>query len=102
MNGTDRISARLFVDTALNVPTLGLDAPRTHYLRHVLRLEKGDRIALFNGRDGEVAARIEGFGKRAGAEQIEQGGIFGELAAEIDDAGVPGHGTVADPVTGLN
>jgi 16S rRNA (uracil1498-N3)-methyltransferase len=72
LNGTDRISARLFVDTALDVPTLGLDAPRTHYLRHVLRLEKGDRIALFNGRDGEVAARIEGFGKTWASVAIEE------------------------------
>lgn len=72
VNGTDRISARLYVDAALDVPTLGLDAPRTHYLRNVLRLEKGDRIALFNGRDGEVAARIEGFGKTWASVAIEE------------------------------
>lgn len=82
VNGTDRISARLFVDAALDVPTLGLDAPRTHYLRHVLRLEKGDRIALFNGRDGEVAARIEGFGKTWASVAIEE--RRREQAAEPD------------------
>ncbi|HEX6979138.1 MAG TPA: 16S rRNA (uracil(1498)-N(3))-methyltransferase [Alphaproteobacteria bacterium] len=58
-----RIVARLFVDSSLDVPSIGLDAARTHYLRHVLRLEVGSRIAVFNGRDGEYAARIEGFGK---------------------------------------
>ena len=82
MNGTERISARLFVDAALDVPTLGLDAPRTHYLRHVLRLEKGDRIALFNGRDGEVAARIEGFSKTWASVAIE--GRRREQVAEPD------------------
>lgn len=34
-----------------------------HYLRHVLRLQPGDVVALFNARDGEFAARIDGFGK---------------------------------------
>ena len=43
--------------------TVGLDHERAHYLRHVLRLDRGDRVALFNGRDGEWAARIDGFGK---------------------------------------
>jgi 16S rRNA (uracil1498-N3)-methyltransferase len=52
LNTTVRVAARVFVDGALDVSTLGLDAPRTHYLRHVLRLEKGERIAVFNGREG--------------------------------------------------
>jgi len=59
----DRIETRLYVPTSLAVPTLGLEAGRTHYLRHVLRLEKGARVAVFNASDGEYAARIEGFGK---------------------------------------
>lgn len=58
-----RIETRLYVPTSLAVPTLGLDAARAHYLRHVLRLERGARIALFNATDGEYAARIDGFGK---------------------------------------
>lgn len=57
------IETRLYVPTSLAVPTLGLDAARAHYLRHVLRLERGARIALFNATDGEYAARIDGFGK---------------------------------------
>ncbi|MBI3706573.1 MAG: 16S rRNA (uracil(1498)-N(3))-methyltransferase [Proteobacteria bacterium] len=59
----ERVKARLHVEQSLAVATLGLDAARAHYLRHVLRLERGDRIAVFNGRDGEMAARIDGFGK---------------------------------------
>jgi 16S rRNA (uracil1498-N3)-methyltransferase len=59
----DRIETRLYVPTSLVVPTVGLDAARAHYLRHVLRLEKGARVAVFNARDGEYAARVEGYGK---------------------------------------
>ncbi len=58
-----RIETRLYVPTSLNVPTLGLDAARAHYLRHVLRLERGAHVAVFNDKDGEYAARIDGFGK---------------------------------------
>ena len=43
--------------------TLGLDHARAHFLRSVLRLERGAPIALFNGRDGEWLARIDGLGK---------------------------------------
>jgi len=43
--------------------TLGLDHARSHFLRSVLRLERGAPVALFNGRDGEWLARIEGLGK---------------------------------------
>ncbi len=60
---SDRIETRLYVPESLAVPSLGLDAARAHYLRHVLRLERGARLAVFNARDGEYAARIDGFGK---------------------------------------
>jgi 16S rRNA (uracil1498-N3)-methyltransferase len=55
---------RLFVEELLTAgATVGLAPERAHYLRHVLRLDRGDRVALFNGRDGEWLARIDGFGK---------------------------------------
>ena len=58
------VKTRLYVEESLSQgATVGLDHERTHYLRHVLRLERGDRVALFNGRDGEWSARIDGFGK---------------------------------------
>lgn len=43
--------------------TVGLDEGQAHLVRSVLRLERGAHVALFNGRDGEWLARIEGIGK---------------------------------------
>lgn len=60
----DKPATRLYVEDDLAAGrTLGLDHTRAHYLRHVLRLEAGAPVALFNGRDGEWEARIDGFGK---------------------------------------
>jgi 16S rRNA (uracil1498-N3)-methyltransferase len=41
-----------------------LEAAQAHYLRNVLRLSPGDAVALFNGRDGEWQAAIDGLAKR--------------------------------------
>ncbi|MGQ0664917.1 MAG: 16S rRNA (uracil(1498)-N(3))-methyltransferase [Pseudomonadota bacterium] len=82
MNGGESIKARLYVPAPLEVPTLGLDAARAHYLRHVLRLEAGDRIALFDGRTGEYAARIDGFGK--GWCTLALLGKRRDMASELD------------------
>jgi len=68
----DRIETRLYVASSLNVPTVGLDAAHAHYLRHVLRLERGARIAVFNATDGEYAARIDGFGKGSCSVALEE------------------------------
>lgn len=68
----ERIETRLYVPTSLTVPALGLDAARTHYLRHVLRLERGARLAVFNAGDGEYAARIDGFGKGSCTLKLEE------------------------------
>ena len=38
---------------------------QTHYLLHVMRARIGDRLRLFNGRDGEWRARIAEISKRA-------------------------------------
>ena len=42
---------------------VGLPADQAHYLRHVMRCRQGEAVALFNGRDGEWLARIDGLGK---------------------------------------
>jgi len=61
---------RLYTEAALaDGASVTLDADRAHYLRNVLRLEACAAVALFNGRDGEWAGRIDTLGKR-GAEIV--------------------------------
>ncbi|MDP6352424.1 MAG: 16S rRNA (uracil(1498)-N(3))-methyltransferase [Alphaproteobacteria bacterium] len=63
---------RLFVDAPL---AAGMSVPirpdQDHYLRRVLRLGDGDTAGLFNGRDGEWRARIDGGGHRQALLTIE-------------------------------
>ena len=60
----DGFKTRLFVEDGLaEGASVGLGATQAHYFLHVLRLQSGDRVALFNGRDGEWLARIDGFGR---------------------------------------
>lgn len=72
---------RLFVEADLEEGgTLGLSAERAHYFKHVMRLERGDEIAVFNGRDGEWRATVAGFGRgwcslELGARVREQAGV---------------------------
>lgn len=63
-DGAPALRARLFVrDRLAEGAAVGLSANQAHYLRHVLRLDKGARVALFNGIDGEWTGRVDGFGK---------------------------------------
>jgi 16S rRNA (uracil1498-N3)-methyltransferase len=51
---------RLHVEAALEDDArVPLSPPQAHYLLHVMRARAGDRVTLFNGRDGEWLARIE-------------------------------------------
>ena len=56
---------RLYVtgDLGANM-ALTLNQGQTHYLLHVLRAKAGNRVLLFNGRDGEWLAEIAQAGKR--------------------------------------
>ena len=52
---------RLFVDAALIAgATVALARDQSNYLGNVLRLQAGDSILVFNGRDGEWLASIRG------------------------------------------
>ncbi|MEK9971622.1 MAG: 16S rRNA (uracil(1498)-N(3))-methyltransferase [Ferrovibrio sp.] len=63
---TDSIKARLYVTDALTSgASVMLADDQAHYLRHVLRLQPGEAIAMFNGRDGEFRATIAEAGKKA-------------------------------------
>lgn len=48
-----------------------LDAGRSHYLAHVLRLKEGAWLAVFHPESGEFAARIVALGKREGRVRLE-------------------------------
>lgn len=62
--GQTKPRTRLFTDAPLGPGTsCVLDAGAAHKLRAVLRLNAGDDIVLFNGRDGEWQARLERLGK---------------------------------------
>ncbi len=43
-----------------------LEAPQVHYLKNVMRLNAGDAVRLFNGRDGEWLCEIAELKKKAG------------------------------------
>jgi 16S rRNA (uracil1498-N3)-methyltransferase len=47
-----------------------LSQSQAHYLKNVLRLGPGAAIALFNGRDGEWTAHVDGFGKGGGGATV--------------------------------
>jgi 16S rRNA (uracil1498-N3)-methyltransferase len=62
---TPPLKARLYISGELAAGVaITLQEAQAHYLKNVLRLEPGAKVALFNGRDGEWAARIDGFAKR--------------------------------------
>ena len=65
--------ARLYVTGDLGKGvTVVLDEGQTHYLLHVLRGKAGDRVSLFNGRDGEWLAEITQAAKRGVAVTCQQ------------------------------
>jgi 16S rRNA (uracil1498-N3)-methyltransferase len=56
--------SRLFVDVDLAAGAeVALDEAQLHYLRHVMRRPDGAPLLLFNGRDGEWRATLEGRGR---------------------------------------
>jgi len=65
--------SRLFVEADLSA---GSEAPlgeaQLHYLRHVMRRPDGAPLLLFNGRDGEWQATLEGRGKKAAVGRVGQ------------------------------
>jgi 16S rRNA (uracil1498-N3)-methyltransferase len=63
---------RLYVSAELDAgAVVGLTSEQAHYLQHVLRRKAGDALLLFNGRDGEWTARIEGMGRGWCSVEVE-------------------------------
>ncbi|MGE4410096.1 MAG: 16S rRNA (uracil(1498)-N(3))-methyltransferase [Sphingobium sp.] len=60
-----RSAPRLFVETDLGPDaSVPVDGNAAHYLISVMRVKEGDAVLLFNGRDGEWAARATAIRKR--------------------------------------
>jgi 16S rRNA (uracil1498-N3)-methyltransferase len=56
---------RLFVKSPLRAGAeIPLETDQAHYLRNVLRLNQGDKLLVFNGRDGEWLAELGAIGKK--------------------------------------
>lgn len=76
MSETDRslsTTPRLFVPGDLAAgAVIALDQPQSHYLGSVMRRQPGDMVRLFNGRDGEWAARVTAVAKKAVTLVAEQ------------------------------
>ena len=57
---------RLFVEAPLAAGAqVEIEAGQAHYLLHVMRARPGDRLSLFNGRDGEWLAEVAQIAKRS-------------------------------------
>ena len=57
-------SPRLYVELELDGTSLELDESGAHYLGHVLRLKRGDRLVVFNGRGTERDATVDSLQRR--------------------------------------
>ena len=59
------VAARLWVGASIGKGAIILaTAPQNHYLRHVLKISDGERVAVFNGSDGEWLAEVRFSGRR--------------------------------------
>ncbi len=71
MPGYDFRSPRLYAAAPLEAgATVPLDPPQAHYLSTVMRLKTGDRVLVFNGRDGEWSATLS-VERRAASLRVE-------------------------------
>jgi 16S rRNA (uracil1498-N3)-methyltransferase len=56
---------RLFVKAPLSAgASFALEAPHAHYLLNVLRMKGGDKLLVFNGKDGEWEAELKPAGRK--------------------------------------
>jgi 16S rRNA (uracil1498-N3)-methyltransferase len=68
-----KVRIRLYADHPLAAgDTVPLTRDQAHYLFSVMRLQPGDGVLLFNGRDGEWLARVETGDKRGGALTVDE------------------------------
>jgi 16S rRNA (uracil1498-N3)-methyltransferase len=64
---------RLYVTDSLGPgQSVALDSGRAHYLKNVMRRAIGDRVGLFNGRDGEWVGHVESYGRHAASIALDE------------------------------
>lgn len=73
MTSNTRRATRLFVERELAGDTLELDEREAHYLGHVLRLARGDRLIAFNGRGTERHASVSALQRRGAVLALGDG-----------------------------
>jgi 16S rRNA (uracil1498-N3)-methyltransferase len=61
---TTHRSPRLYIERELDGTSLALDESEAHYLGRVLRLTRGDRLVVFNGRGTERDASVDSLQRR--------------------------------------
>lgn len=66
---TDRLP-RLFIERELSGSNLPLDEREAHYVGHVLRLKRGDRLVVFNGSGTERLAGVATLQRRGGTLEL--------------------------------
>ena len=71
MSATTHRSPRLYIERELDGASLALDQSESHYLGHVLRLKRGDRLVVFNGRGTEREASVETLQKRGATLELK-------------------------------
>ncbi len=69
----EKPATRLYVEGDLSKDAIvGLSSDHAHFLRSVLRLDSGRYVTLFNGRDGDWLARIDGIGKGWASTAVQE------------------------------
>jgi len=63
---------RIFIDAGLHPgQEVVIPSDQAHYLRHVMRLNSGDMLTMFNGLGGEYLASVSGLAKNYASCRIE-------------------------------
>jgi 16S rRNA (uracil1498-N3)-methyltransferase len=64
---------RLYVDSDLTIgQTHRFNDDQSHYIRNVMRQESGDKLRVFNGRDGEFIVTLAEVSKKSVSASIDQ------------------------------
>ena len=73
MSRYDFAAQRLFVDAPLTKSArIALSREQANYLLNVLRLDAGDSVIVFNGRDGEWRAVLADTGRKSASLDVEE------------------------------